>query len=165
MPSFSTQKEEGGAIVHIRRLIAFAMFAAFPRIAAAQFTTFIQPQSKVEDSVKTVVAAQQKAEADSVARARITNMKTWVDSAAGVLPSARSRLDSLHARARADTTKRTDSVKVAIVPPTRDTVPFPNGARAPETASSLPLIAFAGAFALIVGAFLVCTAKPARDRA
>ena len=152
--------------MHIRRLIAFAAFAAVPRIAAAQFTTFIQPQSKVEDSLKTVVAAQQKAEADSVARARIANMKTWVDSAARVLPSARSRVDSLRARARADTTTRAESVTVvAVIPPARDTAQFQNGARAPETASSLPLIAFAGAFALIVGAFLVRPSKPAREGA
>ena len=70
-----------------RRLFVLALIAGMPGIAGAQFTTFIPPKPKAVDSVKAVVVAQQQAQADTALSARITNMKTWVDSAAGVAPA------------------------------------------------------------------------------
>ena len=66
-----------------RYLLALALAAGIASEASAQFTTFIPPQNKAADSVKTAVAVQQRAVADSIQRVQLTNMKTWVDSAAG----------------------------------------------------------------------------------
>jgi hypothetical protein len=126
--------------VSFRRFLILAALVASPRFAAAQFTTFIPPQNKVADSVKQVAAVQQKAQADSVASMQLTNMKTWVDSAAGVAPAPTTAADSL-AMARSGTSA--------------DSATFRNGARAPETASSLPLLLLAGTLALIFGAVLL----------
>jgi hypothetical protein len=133
--------------VQIRRFFAIAILAALPRVAAAQFTTFIPPQTKLADSVKAVVAAEEKARVDSTNAARITNMKVWVDSAAGVLPMTTA--DSL----------------AAGLPTGADSVTMPNGTRAPATASSLPLLAFAGLFFIVVGGVLIRGAPVAKRRA
>ncbi|MDB4876753.1 MAG: hypothetical protein JWM41_3199 [Gemmatimonadetes bacterium] len=136
-----------------RRFFLLALIAGLPRIAGAQFTTFIPPQNKVVDSVKAVVVAQTQARADSVVSMQLTNMKTWVDSAAGVAPVPATAADSLAA-----------SSAVAM-PPLSTTTPMPNGSRAPATASALPLIALLGAGLLGFGIFLVAGPRPARSRA
>ena len=123
----------------LRRLLVLAMLASLPGTAAAQFTTFIPPQTKVADSVKAMVAAQQKAQQDSIAQTQLTNMQTWVDSAAGVAPP--NAADSLAAGQTATNTS--------------DTAAFRNGARAPETASDLPLLAVIGVIALAIGTLLL----------
>ena len=51
-----------------RYLLALALAAGISSEASAQFTTFIPPQSKAVDSVKTAVATQQRA---SVASGRV----------------------------------------------------------------------------------------------
>jgi hypothetical protein len=135
--------------VQIRRFFAIAILAALPKMAAAQFTTFIPPQTKVTDSVKAVVAAEEKARVDSTNVARITNMKVWVDSAAGVLPTPNTTADSL----------------AAGLPVGADSVTMPSGTRAPATASALPLFAFAGLFLIVAGAVLLRGAPPAKQRA
>lgn len=135
--------------MQIRRLFAITILAALPKIAAAQFTTFIPPQSKVTDSVKAVVAAGEQARVDSTSAARITNMKVWVDSAAGVLPITNTAADSLSAG----------------LPTAADTVAMPNGTRAPATASALPLFALAGLFLIVVGGVMLRGAPPAKQRA
>ena len=61
-------------------------------------------------------------------------MKTWVDSAAGLMPTTTA--DSL--------------------PPLEtDTLALRNGARAPATATSLPLLVLLGTLALLLGAYLL----------
>jgi hypothetical protein len=119
------------------------MIVSFPAAAAAQFTTFIPPQNKVADSVKTAVAVEQKARTDSSVNMQLTNMKTWVDSAAGVVSAPRTAADSL-----------ADSLPVSKVAGV-DSVALRGGARAPETASDLPLLALIGATALGIGALLL----------
>ena len=125
------------------RLITLLMIVSFPAAAAAQFTTFIPRQNKVADSVKTAVAVEQKARTDSSVNMQLTNMKTWVDSAAGVVSTPRTAADSL-----ADTLP---AANVAGV----DSAALRGGARAPETASDLPLLALIGATALGIGALLL----------
>ena len=66
-----------------RRLFFLALLAGLPTMTWAQFTTFIPPRTKSADSVKAVVVAQQQARTDSVMRIKLTDMKAWVDSAAG----------------------------------------------------------------------------------
>jgi hypothetical protein len=140
-----------------RRLFVLALVAGLPGIAGAQFTTFIPPRAKVVvDSAKTVVAAATVARTDSAVNMRLTNMKTWVDSAAGVaaVPAPMTAADSL---ATATTVASADT----SVPATT----MRNGTRAPATASALPLIALLGAATLSVGLLLLAGPKPARKRA
>jgi hypothetical protein len=139
--------------VQIRRLFAIAILAGLPKIAAAQFTTFIPPQPKVTDSVKAVVAAAEQARVDSTTTARITNMKVWVDSAAGLIPTPTTAADSLAAGLPTNTVANADAVTM------------PNGSRAPATASSLPLLAFAGLFLIVIGGVLIRGAPTAKQRA
>lgn len=120
-----------------RRMLVLALLAGTPGLAGAQFTTFIPPQNKVADSVKAAVAVQQKVQADSIAHTQITNMRTWVDSAAGLVPTTTA----------ADSLAQTTTVA--------ETATMRNGTRAPATASDLPLLALAGIAALVLGAFLV----------
>src|SRR3954466_10484675 len=66
-------------------ILSLILIASAPAAAAAQFTTFITPPNPAKDSIKAAVVAEQKAVTDSVSRAQVANMKTWVDSAAGVV--------------------------------------------------------------------------------
>ena len=135
-----------------RRLLVLALIAVLPGVARAQFTTFIPPQLKAVDSVKAVVAAQTKAQTDSVVNMQLTNMKTWVDSDAGITPLP---------------TTAADTVATAAMPVTATPAAtvMRNGRRAPATASSLPLIALIGAVTLALGMFLLASPEPVRHRA
>ena len=133
----------------LRCLLVLAVLAGLPGTAAAQFTTFIPPQTKVADSVKAAVAAQQKTQQDSIAQTQLTNMKTWVDSAAGVTPPTTA-----------------DSVANALAATNNgDTAAFRNGMRAPETASDLPLLVVIGVLALGLGTLLLGGGTAPRTRA
>jgi hypothetical protein len=134
-------------------LVALAAAAlALPRAASAQFTTFIPPQSKVADSIKAAVAAQQKAQADSAAKMQLTNMQTWVDSAAGVAPAPTTAADSL--------ANRLAATNAAAL----DTMAFRSGTRAPATASDLPLLALIGGVAFAIGTVLLAGTSSSRSR-
>jgi uncharacterized protein YqgV (UPF0045/DUF77 family) len=135
--------------VSYRRLLALVMLAGMPATAAAQFTTFIPPQTRVADSVKAVVAAAEKAQTDSAVNMQLTNMKTWVDSAAGITTPPVTAADSA-------------TVGLATVP---ETTTFTNGARAPETASDLPTLVLVGAVLLALGTLLLADRRPSRHRA
>ncbi len=141
-----------------RYLLTFALIAGVSSAASAQFTTFIPPQPKVVDSVKIATETHQRAQADSIQRVQLTNMKTWVDSAAGVAaPPMATRADSLM-------TSPPDSLTRSQV--ATDSAPtMKNGARAPETASDLPLLALLGAMGLGIGTVLLAGTKLGRQRA
>ena len=125
----------------LRSRLVFVLVAAFPAVASAQFTTYVPPASR-SDSVHAAVVAEQKAQPDSITHTTLTNMKAWVDSAAGVA-----------------TTTTTDTMAVATANET--TTSFSNGALAPNTASPLPLIALIGLAALSIGTVMLA----GRDRA
>jgi hypothetical protein len=140
----------GGKIMTYRHLVLIGLMCGAPGVAVAQFTTFIPPQNKVVDSVKAVVVAQQVAHSDSIVNTQLTNIKTWVDSAAGTMGVPTSM---------ADTTAASTAVAVRS-----DSVTMVNGRRAPATASALPLIALLGAVTLGVGLLLVSgRPEPARS--
>ena len=141
-----------------RYLLGFALIAGISSAASAQFTTFIPPQSKAADSIKAAVTTQQRAQADSIQRVQLTNMKTWVDSAAGVVaPPVATRADSLMGSPPDSLTRS----QVAT-----DSAPtLKNGARAPETASNLPLFALLGAMGLGIGTVMLAGTKLGRERA
>ena len=147
-----------------RRLLVLALIAGLPGFAGAQFTTFIPPQHKVADSIKAAVVAQQKAQTDTSIQTQLANMKTWVDSAAGLVPTP--------------TTAVPDSTNVVVPPmpapapapvPTlppqtpADSVAMRNGVRAPATASVLPLLLLLGGLSLATGVTLL-RAAPAPTR-
>jgi hypothetical protein len=146
-----------------RYLLAFAFATGISSAASAQFTTFIPPQTKAADSVKTAIAVQQRARADSIERVQLTNMKTWVDSAAGVVaPPVTTRADSLMGSPPDSLTRPQPVARAA----TTDTAPtLKNGARAPETASNLPLFALLGAMGLGIGTVMLAGTKLGRERA
>lgn len=143
-----------------RYLLAFVLSAGISSAATAQFTTFIPSQTKAADSVKTAVATQQRAQADSVQRVQLTNMKTWVDSAAGVVaPPVATRADSLMGLPP-DSLVRSQAQLATDSAPT-----LKNGARAPATASNLPLFALLGAIGVGIGTVMLAGTKLGRERA
>lgn len=120
-----------------------------PAALSAQFTTFVAPPRKVvADSAPTTVAA--KARADSVARMSLTDMKTWVDSAAGTSTQVASASDTTMAAANAAA-----PVPQATSGNARTTTTFSNGAIAPNTASPLPAYLAAGLASFSVGLLLL----------
>ena len=120
-----------------------------PAALSAQFTTFVAPPRKaVADSAPTTVAA--KARADSVARMSLTDMKTWVDSAAGTSPQVANVNDTTMAAAKA-AAPATEAASGNV----RTTTTFSNGAIAPNTASPLPAYLAAGLASFSVGLFLL----------
>ena len=174
MPSRSATEE---ATVSYRRLFQLALIAAFPKLAGAQFTTFIPPRAQTSDSAKAVMAAAERARTDSSVKAQLAHMKTWVDSAAGLPPAPTSpnpavdsvarlpiRPDSAAPRPRPPLS--TDSVAGEVMPMARrDTALESRGLNAPETASALPLLAVTGAGLLLIGGVLLGTVRPSRNRA
>jgi hypothetical protein len=171
MPSRSARKED---TVSYRRIVQLALIVGFPQLAGAQFTTFIPPRAPTSDSAKAVIAAAEKAKTDSVIQARLANMKTWVDSAAGLPPAPTSpnpAVDSIaRPRTRADSIPRpparTDSVAGEVtLMARRDSALETRGLTAPETASALPLLALMGAGFVLIGGVLLGTVRPSRNRA
>lgn len=135
-----------------RGLIVLALALGIPQVGSAQFTTFIPPRNQMTDSARAVAATQQKAQTDSAINAQLANMKTWVDSAAGVVSPPRTGVDSVAAPSNPQ-------------PPVADTAMAVAGTRAPATASNLPLLALSGLGLLVIGTILVGGARPARQRA
>lgn len=133
----------------IRRLLVLALMAGMPKIASAQFTTFIPPRNVVQDSIKAAAVVQQQVQTDSIAHAQITNMKTWVDSAAGLVPTTTA----------ADSVAPTTTVATTTTV-TTDTTTFRNGMRAPATASSLPLLVLVGALLVFSGLLILRRPEP-----
>lgn len=126
-----------------------------PSALSAQFTTFVSPPRKtVVDSAKATVAVA-KAKADSVSRMTLTDMKAWVDSAAG---------KSVQVATVSDTTMTTANAATPTAPnaATRTTTTFSNGAIAPNTASPLPAYLAAGFASLSAGLFLLRRRRRAR---
>jgi hypothetical protein len=153
-PTAIGPKKEG--LVSYRRFALLALIASLPATASAQFTTFIPPQ-KAKDSVKAAVAAQQQARTDSVTTASVTNMRAWVDSAAGVLAptSPDTAADPLKPTSSADPLKPTST----------DSLTMRNGSPAPMTASALPLLLLLGMGSLSAGAILLVRPATRRYRA
>ncbi|MFI5227990.1 MAG: hypothetical protein ACHQWU_02905 [Gemmatimonadales bacterium] len=130
-----------------RRLLVLALIASLPATVHAQFTTFIPPRPKVADSVKAATMAAQTAATDSAVNMQLTNMKTWVDSAAGIAGPPVTAADSLAAG-------------LSAAPNPADSAQFRNGLPAPATASDLPLLALVGAALLALGVLMLSMEDP-----
>ena len=100
--------------------------------ASAQITTYVAPPRPAAAD-PAVIATADSVRRDSLAQVAMTNMKEWVDSAAGIAVPERVG-DSL--------------------PPVAVTT-FEDGAVAPATASELPTLALVGFVFLLLGAGLV----------
>jgi LPXTG-motif cell wall-anchored protein len=121
-----------------------------PAALSAQFTTFVAPPRKATVDTAPATVAAAKARSDSVARMSLTDMKTWVDSAAGTSTQVASATDTTIAAANA----AAPSVSAATGN-ARTTTSFSNGAIAPSTASPLPAYLAAGLATFSVGLFLL----------
>lgn len=128
----------------VRTLFMSAALMLAANVASAQITTYIAPPRPLAPSPLAVATAD-SAKKDSVAQAHITNMKAWVDSAAGVaVPVHVGGIDS---SALANDPGRPVPVPV--------TTTFSDGSVAPATASDLPTLAIAGILGLALGAVLL----------
>jgi hypothetical protein len=129
--------------------------------AAAQFTGVVTPPRPTPRQQAAVAradsASRNTGARDSANTTRLTDMKTWVDSATVALAGT-------DARPRADTTTARDTVaaEVTVAGPVAGrrgaNAPAPamhDGARAPDTATPLPTLALLGALAVGVGVVLM----------
>lgn len=127
-----------------------SVFAGFALVlvssaAQAQITTYVAPP-RAPAPTREMVAAADSARRDSVAQVSMTNMKAWVDSAAGVpVPAHVGQVDSA--------ALANDPGRPVV------TTTFSDGSVAPATASNLPTLAVIGAICFALGAVLLAT-KP-----
>lgn len=150
-----------------RRLIFLALLGGLPTMVWGQFTTFIPsppPQPKLTDSAKALVVRHETVRTDTSMRMRLTDMKTWVDSAAGSVAPPVTAPKPPEAGLPGTTPTTPDTASIS--PVWRDSVArVRHGRRAPATASELPLVALIGAIALAVGTVLLAGTELGRERA
>lgn len=118
--------------------------------ARAQFTAVVEPPKKAP-APAAVAAATPGATRDSAGRTQLSDMRAWVDSAAGVAatPAAPAAVgDTIAAIA--------DSAKGEVVAEPRVKEA---GMRAPDTATVLPALALAGLAMLGAGVWLLRRAR------
>ena len=134
-------------------LLAAAMVIIAPAGAPAQFTGVVsQPKKASTATTQATVAAQ--AASDSARETRLSDMKAWVDSAAGSLGVSTRAADTAAVPAVTVTTPHTTTS-------TGEVASMSAGVRAPDTASKVPLAALVGAVFLSAGVFLAST-RPRR---
>ena len=120
----------------------------------AQITTVVASPKRNQPSQQEVVRREQAVQ-DSVARVTLTGMTQWVDSAAAALairpdtgaappPTDTSAMPRPRAAAPARPSPATPS-------PATPSPEFRDGARAPNTATSIPTIALVGGVMLLIG--------------
>lgn len=132
----------------INAMLLAATAALAPAPLLAQVTTFIAPPRKAAvDSTKTTVAAATAAQRDTMARMTLSNMKAWVDSAAGVSTTS---TEVAVADTSAPATNQPTSNATSNTSRTGTTT-FSNGAIAPNTASPLPIYLAAGIVLIFAG--------------
>jgi len=118
-----------------RAILGGVVLCLSASVASAQITTYVAPPRPLAQTP--MVAAADSAQRDSVARAAMTNMKTWVDSAAGVVVPP------------ADTAFRVQTI-------TGDTVTMTSvGMVAPNTASPVPFLLATGILGMLLGLMMV----------
>ncbi len=136
---------------------AAAVVTLFAVPASAQFTGVVMPPPAKPSPVVAQSATQSLGERrDSAARVTMTNMKDWVDSAAATLGVA-----AAPAPAPVDSAQS----PVAAVPAapavqhpashSAETTEFREGARAPNTATPVPMLALLGLVSLVAGLWLL----------
>lgn len=144
-----------------RRIAVLVLFAIVPGVAAAQDQP-ARPKTKVDTAVRT----------------RVTNMREWVDSAAGAPPRPKTKADSLASnaiwRSGSDSAVLVGSgidsvvhIRGGLTTVTRDgevdLTPLRDGQIAPATAGALPAITLTGVMSVVAGAFLMRGRRRTRD--
>ena len=119
--------------------------------ADGQITTVVAQPKRVEANAQAVARRAEVAQ-DSIARVTLTGMKQWVDSAAQSLalrPDTGTATSETPVPAT-PASRKADSVSAAPSRPAA-TPEFKDGARAPDTATQLPMFALGGAALVLVG--------------
>ena len=132
--------------------VAACMGSATP--AAAQFTATVVPPPRAKQPAAEAARPLAAPRADSAAAARLSDLRAWVDSAAGAIatePAADSQAPSETVGDSADTAMVTGPTSRSVAAAQRETQEFRNAAPAPATASSLPLLALLGLGSLLLG--------------
>jgi hypothetical protein len=135
-------------------VLLIGLMAAPIASAGAQFTTVVAPPPAQKEALA-VADAKAAVPRDTAHRATLQAMSAWVDSVAGT-PAPTVVADS----SAGEVVVSSDSTAVPT-PRSEEagTTQFADGARAPNTASPLPLILVAGLGALLVGAWLLVTGR------
>jgi len=164
-------QDPGGGLV--MQSLARAAFAAMMIVGAgtakAQITTVVaSPPRKTEPAQQAAAQQRERVAQDSVARVAMTGMKEWVDSASAALAvrpdTVPTTADTALAtpRAAAATPKSDTSATARTSEPPPE---FKDGARAPDTATSIPAIGLAGIVLILTGFAMKRRERPARVRA
>lgn len=141
----------------IRILVAAAaLLAGSAAEAAAQFTGVVTPPPRRQAAIAHADSASRGPGArDTTNAARLTDMKTWVDSATVALAGNAAPPSAAAADTAADSTTRAGVAagrrRVAAATPAT----MHDGARAPNTATPLPTLAVLGAFGIGSGLVLM----------
>jgi hypothetical protein len=133
----------------VRTLFMSAALIVAANVAGAQITTYMTPPRPLAETPQAIAAAD-SARKDSVATATMTNMRAWVDSAAGV--PAPQYVGGVDTAALANDPGRPVTTPTFNEPVTTT---FSDGSVAPATASSLPTLALLGFAFFAVGALLL----------
>jgi hypothetical protein len=134
--------------VKYQKLAILAFSTLLPGTALGQFTAFTTPPRPRGDTARVqTTPEQQRATTDSLSRVAITNMKAWVDSAAGDVVVNRTDSTGRPVAAPGPVTASPTAAESTMV--------FRDGARAPDTATWLPLMVLVGAGAVGVGVMLL----------
>ncbi len=143
-------------------LSSAAVLTLFAAPASAQFTGVVIPPPAKAAPVAQAPAQTGAERRDSAVRVTMTNMKDWVDSAAATLGVAAAPAGPL----------ATDSARPAMIAPApaahvehaapakaAETTEFREGARAPNTATAIPMLALLGLASLVAGLWLLRTRR------
>ena len=137
--------------------------------AKAQITTFVaSPPRKIEPAQQAAAQQREKVAQDSVARVAMTGMKEWVDSASAALAirpdTVPTNSDTAVGTPRAATTPAPKSDSSARARTSERQPEFRNGARAPNTATPIPVIGLAGVVLILTGMAMKRRERTARVR-
>ena len=133
-----------------------AMMIVGAGTAKAQITTFVaSPPRKTEPAQQAAAQQREKVAQDSVARVAMTGMKEWVDSASAALAirpdTVPTAADTALGSPRVATAPAPKSDSSANARASERQSEFRNGARAPNTATPIPMIALAGVLLIVMG--------------
>jgi hypothetical protein len=135
----------------LRQLFALgAMILVAATPVAAQFTTVVAPPKQNVSAATADARVTNAAPRDTGRRATLQEMSAWVDSVAGVAPTVAAAPPVV------------DSAGGEVVPPAvpeASTERFSEGARAPNTASPLPMMLLLGVIAMVTGAAMLATRR------
>lgn len=138
----------------MRHFALIAVMLLGPLPASAQFTTVVTPPRR--DRPAPAAAADARPQPDTATRAALLEMRAWVDSAAEALEvDAATAEPATPADTLAVAPERHPAAPIPAPRAAEPTVAFREGAPAPDTATSLPLLALIAVGALGAGLLLL----------